>query len=701
MKILKIAGAVLGVLITLVVLFLWLIDFGRFKPEIEAAVTDATGREFRINGAFSVSVLPTPSALVEDVTLANAEWADEASMLEAGSLSVSLGLWSLLSGPVVVKDFQLHDVTVIAETRDDGGFNWDIGPDAEPEEETEPDSDDASGEVPVDIINLEMSNVTAVLRQPDTDEKTVVLERLSMVENDEGLKILDGTGQYLELPFTIAGTVDDADVELDATLGEIRYESKTRYMDRAVEFDVTVGTLEQLGLLAETEGLPAEDLALAGRISADGDTVTLNDVLVTVGPASVTVNGTVDGAESSGELSFSAEAGGLQAFAADIPDLPFAASGDLRFTESTVEVEPFDLTFGESDLSGTLRAESGDTPSLELQAESNLIDVRPFASEEDAAEDATSEAAEPAGDEDDRYVFKDEPLPLETLQVANVDVDVNIQRIQTREANFDNVKLLATIKDGTLTLTNSFRGGEGGEFENQVELIAEDSNANLDIKATASKLKLGALSGAEIPTELIPESDVTLDLVGSGTTQRELASSLDGRVLFIQGPGRVDNALIGRVSGDVLAQLFSALNPFAAEEEFSNWECTVLAIDFESGLGEISGFLLQGEKIMVVGGGNIDLNTEKLGIEFNTKPRAGVGISADMFVTPFVNLSGTLASPGVGVNAKGVLLEGGLAVMTGGLSFLYKGALDRATAEVDQCENTLAAVKEAAATGEQ
>ena len=145
-----------------------------------------------------------------------------------------------------------------------------------------------------------------------------------------------------------------------------------------------------------------------------------------------------------------------------------------------------------------------------------------------------------------------------------------------------------------------------------------------------------------------------------------------------------------------MAQLFSALNPFAKDEKYSNWDCSIFAIDFESGEGEISGFLLQGEKIMVVGGGEIDLNTEKLGIEFNTKPRAGVGVSADMFVTPFVALTGTLKEPGVGLNASGVLLEGGLAVMTGGMSFLYKGLMDRATAEMDQCEKTLAEVTGAA-----
>ena len=52
--------------------------------------------------------------------------------------------------------------------------------------------------------------------------------------------------------------------------------------------------------------------------------------------------------------------------------------------------------------------------------------------------------------------------------------------------------------------------------------------------------------------------------------------------------------------------------------------------------------LAQAEKLLIVGHGTVDLKTEKLDIEFNTKPRTGVGVTADMFVTPFVKLSGTL-----------------------------------------------------------
>jgi len=59
-----------------------------------------------------------------------------------------------------------------------------------------------------------------------------------------------------------------------------------------------------------------------------------------------------------------------------------------------------------------------------------------------------------------------------------------------------------------------------------------------------------------------------------------------------------------------------------------------------------------------------------------------------MFVTPFVKLTGTLASPGVGLDKKGALL----AVGTGGLSVLAKAATDRAAGELDKCAEVLAEV---------
>ena len=60
-----------------------------------------------------------------------------------------------------------------------------------------------------------------------------------------------------------------------------------------------------------------------------------------------------------------------------------------------------------------------------------------------------------------------------------------------------------------------------------------------------------------------------------------------------------------------------------------------------------------------------------------------------MFVTPFVKVTGTLAQPGLSLNAKGTILAGGAAVLTGGISLLVRGLADRATAEGDSCGKAL------------
>ena len=185
---------------------------------------------------------------------------------------------------------------------------------------------------------------------------------------------------------------------------------------------------------------------------------------------------------------------------------------------------------------------------------------------------------------------------------------------------------------------------------------------------------------------------MSLELETAGASPRELASVANGRILITQGPGKMDNATMEKFSGDIFAQLFGALNPHAKDEEFSNWDCTIVSANIVDGQVTFDGMLAQGEKVMIVGGGSIDLETEKLDVEFLTKYRSGVGISADLFVKPFVKLKGTLASPRIGLNEKGTLLSGGAAVATGGASILVKTALDRATAEDDQCEKTLEVV---------
>ena len=687
---LKYAAITIAVILVIGVLLLSVVDFSRFQPDIEAVVREATGREFRINGDFRVKALPSPSILVEDVTLSNAPWGSDPELLRVGHFSAKIGFWSLLFRPIVIHDLQLHDVDMLLETNAEDEANWDMG--GPVGDEVQPDDDDTGdAESPLDLRHAEITNINVVYRTPGTEDTEFALEAFTVETNESGRQALNGQGRFISIPFTLTGSTGDDDAEVEATFGDVRFSSSTKFARNSVDIDMSVGSLDNVGKLLEVENLPAEDLTLAGNIAVRGETVVFSDIIAGLGDARLTVNGELDGADSTGKLTLETEGGSLGILSPDLPAISFSGTADIALAQESVDLDPFEIRFGDSDLSGRLHVEDGDTSIFRLQARSSLIDLSPFESGDEEADTGTDAAAVDESSES-RYVFEEEPLALEALQGFEAQADISVERLRTSTTELRTLEVTANIADGNLQFENSFNGQYGGQFENRLDIRTTDGQADMKVIANARDLKLGVLSGPDIPQDLIPASAVNIDISATGATPRALASSAVGTVILTQGAGRVKNDLIGSFSGDIIAQLFSALNPFAEEDEFSNWECSVFRIDFDSGLGDITGFLLQSEKLMVVGGGKIDLNTERLNIEFNTKPRQGVGVSADMFVTPFVKLSGTLANPTVGLNEKGLLLSGGAAVLTGGMSFLYQGLVDRATAERGQCELALEAV---------
>ena len=251
------------------------------------------------------------------------------------------------------------------------------------------------------------------------------------------------------------------------------------------------------------------------------------------------------------------------------------------------------------------------------------------------------------------------------------------------------VKIDAAAHGGHVDAKFKCDFANAGHAAGKIDLKTRGRKATIDTLVSVSDFRPKVLQAEGVSQMEVPPISVSLELKTVGSSPRKLVSVANGRFLLTQGPGKIKNTILKKVSGDLFTQLFSSLNPLAKHEEFSSWECTVVSVNIVDGLADIDGMLAQGEKVLIVGGGDIDLKTEKLNIEFNTKPRSGVGISADMFVTPFVEIEGTLASPSLGLDETGTLLTGGAAIATGGLSLLLEAAIDRATAEGDHCKKAL------------
>jgi hypothetical protein len=88
------------------------------------------------------------------------------------------------------------------------------------------------------------------------------------------------------------------------------------------------------------------------------------------------------------------------------------------------------------------------------------------------------------------------------------------------------------------------------------------------------------------------------------------------------------------------------------------------------------------DKMVILGHGDIDFSTEKLSLDWVTKPRKGLGISPSALTNALIRLGGTLSHPKI--QSKG--LEG---AAKGSLSVLTLGIADRISAEKNVCKKAL------------
>lgn len=567
-------------LLTALLLYLQFGDISAHRQRIEALVSDAAGRAFRIEGDMALNIWPELFLSVEGLRLANAEWGSEENMAGVGRFAIRIAPGSVLWGPVAVRDLQVQDVDLLVETGPGGESNWTL-----PVQEEPGDPADDAGGIAVLVERAQLSHLRLRYREPEREAQTV------------------------EIP----------------------------------------------------------SLSASGRLTGERGTGSLN-------------------LDAQGEL-----ASGLFA---PLPAQPYAVSATLGIAEGQFSVEPLQIRLGDSDLSGTVRVNRGERVSAEARLQSQRIDLSQLVPDDGTRSGKAQENAKsapetpPEAPTSQRYVFTEQPLPFELLQGNDIDLRWTADELVTPLVTLTATSLQAVLQNGKLEARSDFEGPEGGLGRNTLVLNTADRRAGLTLKNRVRDLRVNLASGDVGQVSDIPPLSLTLDLNASGTSPRELAAGSDGDLLITLGPGQLTNSVVETFSGDLLAQLFSALNPLAETQKHMAFECGIVAVALEDGEATLDPLAFQSEQLQVIAGGSVNLETEAIDIEFNTRPREGVGVSADMFVTPFVSLEGTLANPGVGLNESSTLLAGGAAVMTGGMSLLWKGLLDRAAGTVDHCEET-------------
>jgi uncharacterized protein involved in outer membrane biogenesis len=508
-------------------------------------------------------------------------------------------------------------------------------------------------------------------------------------------------------PLTLAARlhIDDAGYEIDglhATLDQAvaRVDGRVGPASDLVGTNLTItadGPSASLFSAFTGVKVPVEPFKVSGGIERTEDLFIFDRVAVRFGGYSIDLHGSLGekphlvGTDL--DLHLSGPGTGLIAELTGydkLPDVPFAIGGAFHGTPEKFTTKNLEITLGESDLEGSLGVDIRGKPRVTARFASNHLVLgelapRPTSRDDQGPALQTATHSSKAG-----LVFSEKPIDFGWLQRADGDVDITVGTLQLPIERLHDFELEARLVDGRLDISRIAMVGSrdgNGSGSLVLEPVGDGYRVELALRLNAIRFDLPGEGATDAATR--PPLDFDVRLKAQGASPHELASSSNGSIRIVVGKGVMDNRTLDLISADILLTLFKAFNPFAKEDVATQLQCAIALLTFEDGLAKLDPMVMQSNKMTMLGNGKIDLGTEKLNLEWVTKPRKGIGISASMITNPYIKLGGTLAKPAIELKPMEAMASTGVAVATMGISLVAKGMLDRVTAEKKVCKEAL------------
>ena len=343
----KILAAVVGLLVLLVAGILivpGLIDWNHYKSDIQAQAKNLTGRDLAINGDITITVLPAPALIANNVALANVKGASSPTMMRLKLLEVRVALAPLLAGRVEVKRIKLVDPVVELEALADGRKNWILDAGSTNAAPAPPPAGDQQVQVPaaakpadaagarVAFENITIENGTLVYR----NVKAGVLERVEQVNAKFAAASLNG-------PFESAGGLVARGIPLryDVNIGDI-IQGRTVPFNLKLQFGAGDSNLQLVGTLVGLPDAPKEK----GKIKGGGSSL------------AGFINSLVPGGSPPPFLS-----------------QDFSFEGNVSGAPNGAEIKDLLLRFGSTQATGDVTVEKAKTLAVATRISANKVDL--------------------------------------------------------------------------------------------------------------------------------------------------------------------------------------------------------------------------------------------------------------------------------------------------------------------------------------
>ncbi len=626
----KWGGIALGIMVVLVigamVLVPRFVDVQQYKPQIEALVTEQTGRSFSMGDDIKLSVFPWVGVSLSDLVLGNAPGFKASQMISVKGFEVRLKVLPLLSRRVEVATFVMDTPRIFLEKNKKGIGNWEnIGPAKAREKKAEaPKSAGSDGGLPIESLVVGQFSILKGL--VSYSDQAAGLEKQVSDFN------LDLTDISLDKPIFIklSASVDGQPLSLAGKVGPLGKEPGKTDM----EVDIVLKALDILvlkvkGNLMEPMGKQkfAMDIDLASfsprqlfeRLGQPFPVQTSDPKALD----RVSLKARIDGsptaiALSDGEL-------GL-----DDSSLSFTAKAKA-FSKPDIQ---FDLSLDQIDLDRYL------PPAPEKQNQDK----------QDQKKQGQSSAGGSSGKES-----KPDYGPLRKLVL---DGKAEIGKLKAANLKMENIKVHVIGKNGVFNLDPFSMDLYDGSALAKANLDVRNNEPVTRISLDAKGIQAGPMIKDAAQKEIIEgtlAANVTLNMKGDGPEKVKQSLTGNGAMTFLDG------AIVGIDIAGTIRNVTSGLGLGAKPATKPRTDFAELKIPFtaDKGLVQISGASLVSPLLRLLAQGKTNLVKEDL--DFRVEPKLvatikGQGDDKDRsgLLVPLL-ITGTYDSPKVRPDLKAMV----------------------------------------------
>jgi AsmA protein len=328
-------GSLLALVVLGVLVVVWLVDPNRFKPRIEAAVRDATGREFSLVGDIELGFFPWLALRTGEGSFGNAPGFGPEPMVKWRSAQLGARLFPLLRGELVANRVQLEGVDLRLVRHADGHGNWEGIGSAEPAQ-----GESAAGTtVRIDGVEIADSRLSFV---DETVPRRVEITGFNLVTDEiargEPFTDTEISGTLHMDGFAPAGLPFEFDVP--------RAEYKDQVPNLVVkEFEASFGALEIAG---SVQGDTGDAPRFSGRVESNEF-----DPRALLKVAGIEPPRTTD-PQALGELTL---------------------AGQWRFDNGAIGIDSLVVTLDETRFTGKFMRAAGEDPVSQIELKGNSLDI--------------------------------------------------------------------------------------------------------------------------------------------------------------------------------------------------------------------------------------------------------------------------------------------------------------------------------------